>query len=95
MKLVIGVVLLPQLQKVDPGVNQGRFLQTNVFLITLLTPGHVLFTLDAIVGNVIQQLVYDWLSGGGGTMADTAGVETAAGGHELILERTTDVRSLD
>ena len=64
------------MQKVNPGVNQGRFRQTNVFLITLLTVDHVVFTLDAIA--VIHQLAYDWLSGSGGTMADTAGVETAA-----------------
>lgn len=57
--------------------------------------GHVLFTLDAIAGNVIQQLAYDWLPGGGQTMADTAGVETAARGRELILERMADVHTLD
>lgn len=53
MKLVIGIVLLPQLQKVNPEVNQGMFLQTNVFLIRLLTVGYVLFKLYTIAGNVI------------------------------------------
>lgn len=65
MKLVRGVVLLPKRQKVDPGVNQGRFPQTNVFLIRRLAIGYVLFTLDAIPGNVFQQRVYDWLLGSG------------------------------
>lgn len=31
MKLVIGVVLLPEQQKVNPGVNQGRLLQNKCF----------------------------------------------------------------
>lgn len=66
MKLVIGVVLLPGLRKVNPGVNQGRFCQTNVFLIRLLTMGRVFFTLDAISVNAIQQLVCDWRWGNNG-----------------------------
>lgn len=78
MKLVIGVVLLPELQIVNPGVKNVSSNDTNVFLIRPHTVGRVFFTLDAIPGNVIHQLVYDWLSDGGGTMADTAGVETAA-----------------
>lgn len=53
-------------------------LQTNVFLIRPLSLGPVHFTLDAIAGNAIRQLVYDWLPGRGGTVADAAGVETAA-----------------
>lgn len=78
MKLVIGVVLLLELQKVNPRGNHGRFLQMNVFLIRLLTVGHAFFTLDASLGRVIPQLVYDWLSGCGGTMVNPAGVETEA-----------------
>lgn len=76
MKLVIGVVLLPQLQ--NCGVNQRRSLQTNVFLIRPLSPAPVHFTLDAIAAKAIQQLVYDWLSERGGMAAGAAGVETAA-----------------
>lgn len=86
MKLVMGVVLLPGLQKVNPGLNQGMFRQTNVLLIRLLTMGHVFFMLDTISGNAIQQLVYEQWSGSGGTMAKTAGVETVAWGRELILD---------
>lgn len=63
MKLVVGVVLLPKLQ--NWGVNQRRSLQTNVFVIRALSPAPVHFTLDAIAGKAIQQLVYDWLSVGG------------------------------
>lgn len=37
----------------------------------------------------------DWLADGGTAVAGTAGVETAAQGRELILERTTDACSPD
>lgn len=78
MKLVIGVVLLPELQIVNPEVKNISSNNTTVFLIRPLTVGHVLFTLDAVPANVIQKLAYDWLLGGGRAMANTAGVETAA-----------------
>lgn len=96
MEHVIGVVLFPELQKVKPEVNLGDFffLQTNVLLIRLLAVGPAFFTLDAILSKVIQQLVYDCLSGSEGTIADTAGVKTAARGRELILRRMTDEPSL-
>ena len=53
MRLGIGVVLLPELQKINPGSQPRKVIQTKVFLIRLLSMGHVLFMLDAIAGNEI------------------------------------------
>lgn len=74
---------------IQHGSKEHFFNNTNVFLIRPLTMGHVFFTLDAVPGNVIQQLVYDWLLVVGG-----AGVETAVWGRKLILERMTDAHML-